>query len=118
MKMKFAGQDQMTAGVDRKDFEMLAKGGKLAEGQLFTREGSEEEWSEFQKELVAKHTAGMTDEQKAKYVLDITKDDLAAGNWLEIVIDQRLARAGKYSVGDMVQSADYCWRIVGIAPPG
>lgn len=118
MKLRFANQDQMAAGVDRDDFPTLAKGGKLLAGRAFTRAGSEAEWESFEKELIAKHTTGMTEEQKAHYALDISKEDLGAGNWLEIIIDQRLARAGKYKVGDIVQAADCGWRIVGIAPAG
>jgi ABC-type lipoprotein release transport system permease subunit len=118
MRIRLANQDQMVAGVDRADFPTLARGGKLLEGHAFTRAGDEAQWDDFEKELAARHTAGMTDEQKAHYALDISKEELAAGNWLEIIIDQRLARAGKYKVGDVVQAADYNWRIVGIAPAG
>jgi ABC-type lipoprotein release transport system permease subunit len=118
MRMRLANQDQMVAGVDRADFPTLARGGKLLEGHGFTRAGDESEWDDFEKDLAARHTAGMTDEQKARYALDISKDELAAGNWLEIIIDHRLARAGKYKVGDIVQAADCNWRIVGIAPAG
>ena len=118
MKMKIAGQGQMVAGVDKEDFCCLARGGKLLEGHAFSR--SRSDWDGYVKGLVERRTAGMTEEQKQSYILDITASDLAEGGWMEMIIDQRLARAGKIKVGDVVkiEPQQWQWHVVGVAPAG
>lgn len=115
-QVKFAGQDQMVAGVDAGDFPVLTRGRALVKGRLFG--GGASQWDEFIERLRRERTASLSEAQQQDYVLDITEDDLAKAGWLDLVIDDRLAQAGKLHVGDAVEAANHHWRVVGIAPRG
>ena len=117
-RMKLAGQDQTVAGVTNDDLALLTGGAKAIAGR--GRFEPTRSWRSFLHDLdvrqraawIARH--GNDDD----YLLDPTGDDLAAGGWLELVIDDRLARAGKLSVGQQVAAAGHVWTIVGIVRAG
>jgi len=108
--LRLAGQDQTVAGVDVGDFQRLVGGRKLSAGRVFDPDGAFGEWLE---ELL------LTDSDSDE-VIEITEADLAdpQHNGLELVIDDRLAAAGDYAVGDVVTAANHRFEIVGIVPAG
>jgi putative ABC transport system permease protein len=109
--MRLAGQDHQAAGIDPCDFAVLSGGRKLREGRLFDPEGAFARWLEGR--LL---TGGAAEAAP----MEMTPSELGAGahNGLELVIDERLARAGKLQVGQTVEAASHRWTIVGIAPQG
>ena len=108
--MQLAGQDQMACGINPDDWAILSDGRELVEGRLFDPDNAAAAWLE--QTLRTPTTDGT--------MLELTDEDLGdpAHNCLEIVIDQRLADAGGYEVGQIVRSVNHDWRIVGIAPAG
>ena len=108
--MKLAGQDQMVAGVDAKDWSMLTGGRKLSSGRMYDPQGTFAAWIEGK--LLAP--------SDSDDVVEIAEADLAAEgrSGLEIVIDERLAKAGGYALGQTVEAANHRWKIVGIVPAG
>lgn len=114
-QVKLGGQNQTACCVSRDDLPMFLGMRKFTGGRAFN---PKTDWKTFVQNLHEAKTAGLSAEQKQNFALEITKADLAAGGWLELIIDSRLARAGNYSVGDMVSAAGYEWKIVGIVPAG
>ena len=123
-----SGQDHMVTGVDPRHLASLNDSRGPSRGRVFQ---PKTDWSTFLRRLEERKTRGMDDEQKARYSLDVTPDDLAEYGWTELVIDERLARAGgkklvngrtvetpRYRVGDVVEAAEHRWKIVGIVPGG
>jgi hypothetical protein len=109
--MELAGQDQMVAGVDRRDVPVLTGGRELAEGRLFDEGSRFADWIE---------RTLLTGGDGGDKPVEITAKQLAdpAHDGLEIVIDSRLAAAGNYRVGQTVTAAGHEWEIVGIVPAG
>lgn len=107
-----AGQDQLTAGVDAGDFAALTGGRKIVEGRVFDPDGRFAEWIE------GRLLAPAEDDDAAP--IDITEAELSAEgrSGLEIVIDERLARAGQLAVGQTVEMVHHRFRIVGIVETG
>ena len=108
--VKMGGQDQMAAGVDREMWQTLTGGREIKEGRLFDPGERFARWIEK-----VERTPAPNDEP-----LDLTQGDLSHPdhNGLEMVIDTRLARAGRYTLGQKVNVANHTWTIVGIVPAG
>jgi ABC-type multidrug transport system permease subunit len=113
--MKLAGQDQMAAGIEPDDLPAFTGGKGIIEGTCFAPAGP---WTTFIQGLHDRKTRGMTEERKKEFVVDPTEEDLSAGGWLDVVIDNRLAAAGGYKVGQTVLTANHHWKVVGIVPAG
>jgi putative ABC transport system permease protein len=114
-QVKLGGQNQTASCVSRDDLPMFLGEHKFTSGRAFNPKTN---WKIFVKSLYETKTAELSAEQKRNFAMEITEADLTAGGWLEMVIDSRLARAGKYSVDDTVSVAGYKWKIVGIVPAG
>ena len=109
--IKLAGQDHRATGVSPEMWHTLTGGRKLSKGsRLFDPDNKFAKWIE--KELL---TPVEGPEDGPAEELDLTK---APHNGLELVIDSRLAAAGKFHVGQQVVSANHTWTIVGIVPHG
>lgn len=108
--VKLAGQNHMAAGVDPQQWPTLTGGRKLEAGRIFDPEDKFARWIESK----------LLDTSGSDEIVDITEADLSdpAHNGLELIIDSRLASAGKLEVGDTVKTANHNWRIVGIVPDG
>ncbi len=109
--MKFAGQDQMTVGVDSEKWATLAGGRELVSGRLCDPS------SRFARWLTDKLLA---QPDNADGILELTQQDLAdpSHNGLELVIDTRLAKAGRLKLGQTVRAANHDWTVVGIVRAG
>jgi ABC-type lipoprotein release transport system permease subunit len=126
--MRLAGQEHRAAGVDPNNLTMLTGGRKLSEGRCFDPNGQFAAWIE--RMLLAPSPAPAAGDAGAgpdggndladEQVLNLTQADLADPNHdgLELVIDSRLAKAGRYRVGQTVNAAGHDWKIVGIVPAG
>ena len=99
--IKLAGQDHMASGITADNFPLVSGNRKLLEGRLPDLD---------QRGAKALETYLLTD--------DDTDPSAEPALCLELVIDQRLARAGNFSVGQTVRTANHDWTIVGIAPTG
>lgn len=103
--IRMAGKEQRMFGIDPADMPAFLGSRKLIAGRLPDADGA------FRKMLDAlRRPSGMYD------VSAVTPEQLAAG--CEMLIDQRLAVAGHYKVGDEVSAMGQTWRIVGIVEPG
>ena len=114
-QVKLGGQNQTACCVSRDDLGMFLGGLDFIDGRAFN---PKTDWKTFVTNLHETKTANLSPQQKQNFVMDITETELTTGGWLELVIDSRLAHAGKYSVGDTVEAAGYKWKIVGIVPAG
>ena len=108
--MKLGGQDQQATGVSPEMWETLTGGRKLSEGRKFDPGNKFAKWLE--KELL---TPDESDPDGPAKELDLSK---APPGGFELVIDERLADAGNYHVGQKVVTANHEWTIVGIVPAG
>ncbi|MCE5277461.1 MAG: ABC transporter permease [Planctomycetaceae bacterium] len=106
--VKFGRQNQMVAGVDPHQWDMLSGGRRLSAGRLFDRDNRFAAWIEQQ----------LLTERAEE--LSIEPADLSSPqhNGLEIVIDERLAAVEGYRVGDVVSGANHQWTVTGIVPAG
>ena len=103
--LRLAGQEQSVWGIDPDDLEAIAGGKRIVEGRQFDAE------RQFKK-LIEQKRAG-----RARYDPEgIGKNELQSG--LEIIIDERLAQAGKIEVGDKAGLLGEEFRIVGIIETG
>jgi putative ABC transport system permease protein len=103
---KMAGQQQRVFSVNRNQFSAFSKGHPLLEGRLFD---PNDEFKQYVSDLKAKmgetyHPDAVDDEKLAKAC--------------ELIIDNRLARAGKYRLGDKVQFLGKDFIICGIVEAG
>ncbi len=123
--VRLGGQDQLAAGVDPQDFAALVGDGGLVEGRLFDPEGRFGAW--ISEKLLAAPADSDADEDGEKdggddgqRIITIGEGDLshADHNGMEIVIDERLAKAGAFKLGQTVKMANHSFRIVGIAAAG
>jgi len=108
--IKLAGQDQRATGVDPDMWHTLTGGRKLSAGRLFDPE------NKFAKWLEAELLTPVEDEDEEP-IEQLNLAD-APHNGLELVIDERLAAAGKFQIGQKVTSANHEWTIVGTVPAG
>jgi len=108
-QLQLAGQDHMAAGVDAGHWYVLSGRAKV-NGRLYDPDGRFARWLDEQ--ILAAPDEGA--------LLDISADQLGDPdhNGLELVIDSRLAGAGRYRLGQTVNTAGYDWTIVGIVPAG
>ncbi|MBI5724269.1 MAG: ABC transporter permease [Planctomycetes bacterium] len=113
-QIKLGGQDQTAAGVDSGQWQHLTGGRPLSQGRLFDPQGQFARWLE--QKLTAQADTQAADDKP----VEIAEKDLSdpQHNGLEIVIDERLARSGHYSLDQVVEFANHHWRIVGIVPDG
>lgn len=100
-----AGKDQRMNGIDPADMQAFLGTRRLVAGHLPDADGK------FRKVLDSLRRPDGTYDSKA-----VTPEQLNLG--CQLLIDQRLAVAGKYKVGDMVQALGRQWRIVGIVEAG
>ena len=112
--IKLAGQDHMAAGVDPRQWHVLTGGRALQEGRLFDPDNRFAAWIE--KKLL---TGGSKDDSD-EAPIEVSPQELAhpEHNALEMVIDSRLAKVGKFKVGQEIQAVNHTWKIVGIVPAG
>ncbi len=112
-QMRLGGQNQTVAGVDADSFARLVGGRELTAGRMFD---PDRRFSNWLTDLLLT-PAG---EDESNEPLDIRAADLAAPahDGLELVIDTRLADAGDYRVGQVVQAANHDFEIVGIVESG
>jgi len=110
-QVRLAGQGQLAAGVDPRDFRVLTGGRGLVAGRLFDPENKFARWIEG-KLLAPAEDAGTS--------ADISPADLADRDHdgLEIVVDTRLAAAGGLSPGRVVRLAGYDFTVVGVVEAG
>jgi putative ABC transport system permease protein len=108
--IKLGGQDQMTVGVDPEQWHTLTGGRELIEGRLFDPDNAFSRW--ILSKLLTPSANGE--------LVEISEADLSAPehNGLELVVDSRLAKAGKFHVGQCVEAANHKWTIVGVVPSG
>jgi len=118
--MRLAGQEHRATGVEPNDLPMLTGGRKLSEGRCFDPDGRFAAWIELKLLAPPPGPAAGDDDVADNQVLNLTQADLAdpAHNGLELVIDSRLAKAGRYRVGQTVNTAGHDWKIVGVVPAG
>jgi putative ABC transport system permease protein len=109
--IKLAGQDQLAVGIDAADFDVFS-GGRTPAGRLFDPHGRFSLYLEHA--LLTPATGPGGDDM----TMDISPEQLARHGGLELVIDRRLAKAGGYSLGQTVHTANHDWTIVGIVPEG
>jgi len=112
-QVNLGGQDQLAAGVDPQDWAVLSGGRRLSRGRLFDPDNAFGEW--IVNKLLAPPEEGAED-----VAIEIPDAELAHPdhNGLEIVIDERLAKAGGLELDQVVEMANHRFRIVGIAPAG
>lgn len=112
-RLDMAGQVHLSAGVDAADWSMLTRLDEPGTGRLFAPKAP---WKQYKQDIEKRQfPAGRPDEA----ALDTDKPaDLEEYGWTEMVIDSRLAQAGKYKIGQFVTTANHRWKIVGIAPAG
>jgi putative ABC transport system permease protein len=103
---KMAGQQQRVFAVDRSKFGAFSKGHPLLEGRLFD---PEDEFKHYVSDL--KTSMG------EKYHPDAV-DDEKVSKACELIIDNRLAKAGKYRLGDKVPFLGRDFTICGIVEAG
>lgn len=103
--VSMAGKDQRMNGIDPADMPAFLGARKVLEGRLPDADGS------FGDLLDSLRRPDGTYDAKT-----VTPAQLQMG--CELLIDQRLAVAGHYKVGDEVQALGRQWRIVGIVEPG
>ena len=110
-RVEMGGQSHNIAGVDPDDWAKLTGMDDLVAGEIYDRHGRGTAWLE----------RTLLDRPDDEYeLLELTPDDLGHPdhNCLELIVDERLARAGGYSVGQVVRMANHDWTITGIAPDG
>ena len=113
--LRLAGQDHRFTGIRPGDWDVVAGGRELQQGQLCDKEGRFAAW------LDAKKLEPATEDENGDAIAaSLSAAELSdpAHNGLEIVIDSRLAAAGDFSVGQVVNAANHDWTIVGIVPRG
>lgn len=104
-QIHMAGQEQKVFGIDREDFKYFLGPRRWISGRLF------DEKNRFKKILDSKRTP-----QGAYDPESITDDQVQLG--CELIIDDRLAKAGRYSVGQQIEYMGRSFTIVGIFEAG
>jgi putative ABC transport system permease protein len=109
--VRLAGQDHMATGIVAEDWPVITGDKPLKAGRLFDPQNRFADWLETQ----LLHPA---EESEAPEVYRPLTDRPEYAGGLELVIDDRLASAGGYRVGQTVSTANHDWTIVGIVPAG
>ncbi|MFW6062328.1 MAG: ABC transporter permease, partial [Planctomycetota bacterium] len=109
-----AGQHQRVIGVEPDDWKHLTGERKLLQGRVFDPENQFARWIERQMLSPVETDSGELE------LFDPSQEDLSAPehDGLELVIDDRLARAGNYRTDQQVHLAGHDWTIVGIVDSG
>ncbi len=103
--IKVGGQDHLAAGVDAAQIATLTGGHPLTQGRLCDPNGT------FSRYLEGRLLGAGDDAADAN-------EELMRPDGLEMVIDSRLAAKARLHVNDVIRTANYDWRIVGIVPEG
>ncbi len=101
-----AGQQQRVFAIDRSDFNIFAKGRKIKAGRLFD---PNDEFKNYILKLRARNGKNYHPDEVPDKVLNRA---------CELVIDDRLARAGHYKIGDKIPFAGRTFTICGIVQAG
>ena len=109
-RVELAGQNHNIAGVDPDDWWSLTGHDRMVAGDIYDADGSGSEW--LAETLLAESADGV--------IVDISPEDLGDPDHdcLQMIVDERMARAGEYEVGQVVRMANHDWTITGIAPEG
>ena len=111
-----AGQDQRVTRPNPDDWNLITKNAKI-EGRIFDPKNIFTRW--IDKKLLAPVEDFDEDENDQAPLIDLTNKLKSKNhNGLELVIDSRLAKAGKYKIGDKILAANQTWTIVGIVKAG
>jgi len=112
-QVSLGGQNQLAAGVDPGDWRILSGGRRLIRGRLFDPDNAFGEW--IVNKLLSPPEEGAED-----VAMEISAAQLSRPehNGLEIVIDERLAKAGGLKLNQVVEMANHRFRIVGVAQAG
>jgi putative ABC transport system permease protein len=103
---KMAGQQQRVFGIERTHFNAFSKGRTLVDGELFD---PQDQFKKYIENLRKASGANYRPDQVPDSVLNPA---------CQLIIDQRLARAGKYKVGDKVPFLGRQFTICGIIQTG
>ncbi|MFW6133054.1 MAG: ABC transporter permease [Planctomycetota bacterium] len=129
-RMELAGQDQLAVGVDSDPtaWKRLTGGreparGRWCEGEVAADGRTASQWLVDTLLSEAPSASGadeLSDWPTTRRVLSAQAihDELRRRGGFELVIDARLAEAGGYRVGQIVEAANHRWQIVGIVPAG
>ena len=104
-QVRMGGQQQRVFAISPGDVGVFMAGRKLVAGRWFDADGA---WDRYLAELRA---------GGSRYDPDQVEPDRLA-QACELVIDTRLARVGKYQVGDEVDALGRTFRVVGIVEAG
>jgi len=107
--LPLAAQDQLAIGVDPDDLPLVT-GGRTPRGDVFDPDGAFSKW------IVSRVRQAPAD--GSPVTVDRAELSRPGRDGLQLVIDERLARAGGYEVGQRVRTAAHTWTIVGIVPAG
>ena len=112
-RAQMGGQGQMLVGVDPEHWGTLVGGRTISEGRVFDPENRFGEW-------IVDRLLVPPEDEADDTPIEITEADLSHPdhNGMEIVIDSRLARAGRFEVDQIVEMVNHRFRIVGIVPAG
>lgn len=108
--LKLGGQDQRVMGISPQDWDVITNRSELKEGRVFDPDNRFYAW-------ITDELLKPSENDDSAELLDLS-DKLATHGGLEIVIDSRLAAAGKYKLGQTVRAGNHDWKIVGIVPAG
>jgi len=103
---QMAGQQQRVFAIDPAHFSAFSKGHPLVEGRLFDQDGR-----------FKKYLASLASTAGGNYAPDKVSDK-ELNQACELIIDDRLARAGKYKLGDKVPFLGRDFTICGIIQAG
>ncbi|MBN1346970.1 MAG: ABC transporter permease [Phycisphaerae bacterium] len=104
-QIKLGGQEQRVFGVDRDDFKYFLGDRRWVDGHVYDQSGR------FKNSVESKRN-----EQGAYNPDAVADEEIQLG--CEMVIDSRLARVGRYKVGDKVEYMGRTFTIVGIFESG
>ena len=108
-QVPMAGQDHMAAGVDPDQWHILSGRAEVTDGRVFDPDHRFADWLDEQ--LLEVHEGELP---------DLSPEQLGHPdhNGLELVIDSRLASAGRYRRDQTVHMVGYDWTIVGVVQAG
>jgi ABC-type lipoprotein release transport system permease subunit len=124
--MNIADQDQVVVGTDSDEsqWKTLTGGLEPTEGVWCDKDGLAARWL-VERKLGKKPKAKQKNQNDAAGIDQapaatqrLCCEELAERGGFELVMDDRLAKAGGYALGDTVTAAGNRWRIVGIVPAG
>jgi putative ABC transport system permease protein len=104
------GQDNLISGIDPWDWKTLTNDLKVVDGVVPDHEGKFTRW--YEKTVLTPST------QPDAPPLDLDDKVIAEHGGMELMVDERLAKKGRFHVGDTVNMENHAWKIVGICPSG